>query len=155
MITIRPVIYSDISSLKLIRSENLSDEIINQRLSDQNKGDSEFLIIEVDGQIIGFVVLKWTGKETHPEYPDMGDLYIKDSERGKGFGTALIQECENKAKNKGFKKTGLAVNPDLNANAKRLYEKLDYKVISDKPYLDGIYNGVEDWVVDLEKDLSS
>ena len=32
-----------------------------------------------------------------------------------------------------------------------LYQKLGYTSLGNEPYLDGVYNGVEDWVIDLVK----
>jgi ribosomal protein S18 acetylase RimI-like enzyme len=83
----------------------------------------------------------------------MVDLYTKTEERGKGYGTALIVECENRAKSRGYKKIGLAVNPNLNDHARKLYEKLGYVHDGGKSYIDGVYDGIDDWCVDLEKEL--
>ena len=153
MIIILQATNNDISAILQIRTNNLSVDIINQRLSDQTKGISDFLVLEADSQIVSFVVLRWTGKNTHPEYPDMVDLYTKTEERGKGYGTALIVECENRAKSRGYKKIGLAVNPNLNDHARKLYEKLGYVHDGGKSYIDGVYDGIDDWCVDLEKEL--
>jgi hypothetical protein len=54
---------------------------------------------------------------------------------------------------KGFNKIGLAVNPDENCSAHKLYKKLGFKDTGEKPYVDGVYNGVEDWCIDMEKKL--
>ena len=40
-----------------------------------------------------------------------------------------------------------------NPRALALYQRLGYRVISTAPYLDGVCEGVEDWVVDMEKAL--
>ena len=149
---IRQVNLSDSESLKIIKSF-LTDEIIQKRKELQDSGKADFLVIDLKGKIFGFVFLKWEGKPTHPEYPDMEDLYVKESERSKGYGQLLIKECERLAKEKGFTKIGMAVNPDENCKARILYEKLGYKHDGKEKYVDGIYNGVEDWVVDLEKEI--
>lgn len=143
---------SDRAKLREIRP-SLTEEEISERLNIQSKGEAEYLVVEEDGQIVSFVLLKWNGKKSHSEYPDMEDLYTKESERGKGYGTSLILECERLAKEKGFKKIGLAVNPTLNNPAKMFYEKLGYKHDGKRTYVDGIYDGIEDWVIDLEKEL--
>ena len=84
----------------------------------------------------------------------MADLYTKKEERNKGYGTLLIKECEKHAQAKGFIKIGLCVNPTLNPRVKSFYEGLGYKHDGRKSYIDGVYNGTRDWVVDLEKDLT-
>ncbi|OGM20728.1 hypothetical protein A2714_03540 [Candidatus Woesebacteria bacterium RIFCSPHIGHO2_01_FULL_38_9] len=149
---IRKVEISDSNALKKIKF-SLDDKTIEERLKRQEDGKAEFLILEDNDEPISYVFLKWDGKKTHPEYPDMEDLFTRVEFRGKGYATALIGECEKRAKGKGFKKIGLAANPDKNLNARKLYEKLGYKHDGGKSYVDAIYNGVEDWVIDLEKDL--
>lgn len=149
---IRKAKREDIAVIRTVKPILTEAQII-ERLEKQKKGDSDYLVLEKDGAIVSFVVLKWQGKETHPEYPDMEDLFTKLKERGKGYGTRLIKECERLAKARGFKKIGLAANPDLNQYAEQLYEKLGYKHDGKKSYVDGVYDGTEDWVVDLEKEI--
>ncbi len=144
---------SDLEALIQIR-QGIKIETIRERLDKQAKKEVDYLVIEGEGKIVGHVVLHWHGKLTHPEYPDMVDLYIKESERGKGYGTKLIAECERRAKEKGFTEIGLAVNPDLNDSAVMLYKSLGYKHTGVTPYVDGVYDGVEDWCIDMEKDLT-
>lgn len=152
MNSIRKATLKDIDQLKKVKP-SLSDEHAVDRLKRQGEKLLEYLVVEDDGVIVSFVLLKWHGKETHPEFPDLEDLYTREDKRGKGYATLLIKECEKLAKQRGFKKIGLAANPDLNENARRLYEKLGFRHDGGKTYVDGIYNGVEDWVVDLEKTL--
>ena len=83
------------------------------------------------------------------------DLYVQPKFRSQGIGTQIIKRCEQLVRGAGYNKLGLAVNPDLNPRAYALYQRLGYYAISQDKYLDGIYNGVEDWVIDLEKDLTS
>lgn len=142
----------DIEQLRKVKP-SLTDKQIVERLKRQDEKLVEYLVLEDNGEIVSFILLKWHGKKSHPEYPDMEDLYTRKDQRGKGFATRLIKECERLAKQRGFKKIGLAVNPDVNKNACRLYEKLGYYHDGKKSYIDGIYNDVEDWVVDLEKEL--
>lgn len=131
----------------------LTTQEIEKRISRQDQGKAEFLVAEVNNEIVGFLYVKWFGKKTHPDYPDIEDLYVGVQFRGKGVGAFLLKEAEKKAREKGFTKIGLAVSPELNNKVKVWYEKLGYRH-DDKPaYVDGVYNGVEDWVVDMEKKL--
>lgn len=152
MIIIKEATERDIFEIQKIRPA-LTLEKINERLKLQDKKEAVFLVIKNDDEIISYVLLKWNGKETHPEYPDMEDLFTKEDQRRKGFGTMLIMECEKRTKKKEFSKIGLCVNPTLNPKAKKLYEKLGYKHDGKETYVDGLYNGTKDWVIDLEKYL--
>jgi GNAT superfamily N-acetyltransferase len=106
-----------------------------------------------ENHVLGWVLVSWQGKETAPKYPDMFDLYVRQDSRGRGIGTQLVYFCEEMASKWGFKKIGLAVNHTANPRALALYKRLGYRVISTAPYLDGVYEGVDDWVVDMEKAL--
>lgn len=150
MIKIRNAFLDDINQLKIIKP-SLNNDLIIRRLNRQKKGLLEYLVLCNDEEIVGFVVLNWNGKNTHPEYPDIEDLYTKESKRNNGFATKLIYECEKLAKKKGFHKIGLAVNPVNNKNVYYFYQQLGYLHDGTKSYIDGIYNEVEDWVIDLEK----
>lgn len=149
---IRKATLKDIAQLKKVKP-SLTDEQAVERLKRQGEKLVEYLVLEINGEIVSFVLLKWHGKESHPEYPDMEDLYTREDRRGTGFATKLIKECEKMVRERDYKKIGLAANPDLNENAHQLYENLGYRHDGKKSYIDGIYNGVEDWVVDLEKEL--
>jgi len=149
---IRKATLKDIDQLKKVKP-SLNDGQVVERLKRQGEKLVEYLVLEKDEEIVSFVLLKWHGKESHLEYPDIEYLYTREDRRGKGFATKLIKKCEKLVKRKGLKKIGLAANPDLKENARRLYEKLGYHHDGGKPYIDGIYDGVEDWVVDLEKRL--
>lgn len=131
-----------------------SKERQEKRLKEQAKGRAAYLVAEENGKIIGHVFLKYYGSTNDPESPDMEDLYVKQEYRSKGIGTRLIYECEQHAKEKGYTSIGLSVNPTLNSKAKKLYEKLGYFDVGRKPYIDGIYDGVEDWVIDMRKEFS-
>jgi GNAT superfamily N-acetyltransferase len=101
----------------------------------------------------GWALIQWNGKPTAPTYPDLFDFYVHPVWRGLGVGTRIIWACEEIVCNAGHKKLGLAVNPELNPRAYHLYQRLGYSAIRNDKYLDGVYDGVEDWVIDLEKNL--
>lgn len=115
--------------------------------------DGTWLLCRTKGTIIGWCVAVWSGKKTHPEHPDMQDLFVKAEYRNLGHGTLLISEIEKGAKARGHDRLGLAVNPDDNPSARRLYERLGYRHDGGKKYLDGVYDDYEDWVIDLAKQL--
>ena len=113
--------------------------------------DGTWLLLKSSNDIIGWCVVVWSGKKTHPEYPDMQDFYIRPEDRNQGHGTYLIGEIERMAKERGHTMIGLSVNPDDNQTARKLYERLGYRHDGGPKYLDGVYDDFEDWVIDLEK----
>lgn len=115
--------------------------------------DATWLLLKRSGEIIGWCVAVWSGKNSHPEYPDIQDLYVRSEYRNQGFGSCLISEVERRAIKRGYTRLGIAVNPDDNPGARRLYERLGFRHDGRDRYLDGIYNGYEDWVIDLEREL--
>lgn len=149
---IKDVSKSDLDLVTKIKP-SLSKKIFLDRLYNQELGLADFILLEDVNKPIGIVFLKWKGKNTHPEYPDIEDLYIRKEFRGQGYGTLLLKECEARARKKGFQIIGLAVNLKENPSATELYRKLGYKHDSKKSYVDGIYDGKEDWVLDFEKML--
>src|SRR3990170_1443867 len=131
---IRMARVTDYETLKKIKP-SINDRTIEERLKKQKEGKVEFMVLEDNNEPVSFVLLKWEGKKTHPEYPDMEDLYTKEESGRKGYATLLIKECEKRVKEKVF------------------YERLGYKHYGSKPYVDAVYNGAEDWVIDLEKEM--
>lgn len=125
-----------------------------KRLKDMEEGTVVYLVLEHDDNIIAHILLKLHGIPTESDYPNINDLYVAEEERDKGFGSMLIQEAERIVKEKGYAKISVAVNPTLNFKAKALYERLGYHQTRTKSYLDGVYDGDEDWVVDMVKALS-
>lgn len=150
--TIRKLTSNDVEVIKLVKL-NLALETINDRLERQEKGEVEFLGLEDGGELVSLVLLKWKGKKTHLEYPDIEDLYTKEEKRGNGYATNLLNKCEELVREKGFTKIGLAVNPVENNQALKFYERLGYKITGEDKYIDGIYDGVEDWCVDMEQTI--
>ena len=149
---IRPVTISDIDRItKLKEIEDKSR--YTKRIEENQAGSAAYLLAEQGDEIVGQVFLKFYGTENDPNTPNMEDLLVKEKYRNKGIGTALIDKCEQLCRAKDYKAISLSVNPTLNPKAKSLYEKLGYITISKEPYLDAVYNGVEDWVIDLVKEL--
>ena len=80
-------------------------------------------------------------------------LIGRELTQGLGAGSMLIHSCEETAKQHGYTEIGLGVNPTKNSRAKKLYERLGYRDVGTPSYLDGVYDGVEDWVIDMKKEL--
>lgn len=104
----------------------------HKRFENQEKGRVSYLIAWLKGEPVGHIDLRWYGfdhedleKEIR-DIPELNAITVAKSYRNQGIGTALIEEAEKIAKERGFKRVGMGVNPE-NEGAKRLYEKLGYK----------------------------
>ncbi|MEZ4737133.1 MAG: GNAT family N-acetyltransferase [Caldilineaceae bacterium] len=149
---IRNVEPGDTLPLQAIRQ--LDEQLIAYRLAAQTNGIGEFLVVETAAGLVSFVFLKYFGKETYPHIPDIEDLYTKVEERGKGYATALLHACESRSRARGFAQISLAAGVDPTDPARQLYEKLGYAYDGKASYVDGVYNGVQDWVIDMIKALA-
>lgn len=154
MASIRCAAERDAPALARVRPGYDDDNVAQRFRTLSGEVDGEWLLLVEGNEILGWGVLKWSGKKSHPEYPDVEDLYLRKEHRDRGLGTRLLTHMEDLARERGFGRLGLAVNPDLNPDAHRLYERLGYRHDGGPSYVDGIYNGVEDRVIDMEKDLA-
>jgi len=104
-------------------------------------------------QYVGWCVVAWSGKPTQPEFPDISDLRVREECRGSGTGTAIMGAVEHAAARRGYDTIGIAVNPEHNPRALALYKRLGYVEIGTQSYVDGVYDGFEDWVIDMKKQI--
>ena len=95
--------------------------------------DVEQLVAEIDGKIVGSVVLfapkmdAYSGlMDEEPDYPELRMLAVSPDARGKGVASALIKECIQRAKNKGFTAMGLHT-ADFMESAITLYGQLGFE----------------------------
>jgi ribosomal protein S18 acetylase RimI-like enzyme len=97
-----------------------------KRLNKQLQGTAEYLIAWVDDKPAGFFLLDWQGQQYLPGVPEISGGEVRADLRSRGIGTALIGECERRAKQHGAKQVCLLVAHD-NPNARQLYERLGYR----------------------------
>jgi len=122
--------------------------------------EREILVADFNNFPIGQVAIQWTGKITHPSFPDIQSLRVMETFRGLGIGSRLVEACEIEVLRRNFDQIGIAVGLE-NPAAQRLYERLGYHV-SGAPYSDswdyqnarGETVHVEETIVDLIKTLS-
>ncbi|NIJ40517.1 ribosomal protein S18 acetylase RimI-like enzyme [Parvibaculum indicum] len=93
--------------------------------------DGEWLVAERQGRIAGFgcyIIEEANGAYIRPEcrrYAMILDVSVTPDARGQGIGRQLIQEIEERARERGLGEVRLGVLGS-NSNAIRLYEKLGY-----------------------------
>lgn len=92
----------------------------------------ELIVAEVDGQIVGSVVLfpaksdAYEGHVDELDYPEIRMLAVAPDARRKGAAKALVSECIRRAEEKGFSFVGLHTGQFMEG-AMRLYESMGFE----------------------------
>lgn len=90
-------------------------------MSEQIEDGFLYYLIRIDNDSIGYIGI-------HPERDELflSKIYIRSSERGKGYGRKAIQFLEKLAREKGLIKITLTVNKN-NTDTIKAYEKFGFK----------------------------
>jgi ribosomal protein S18 acetylase RimI-like enzyme len=92
----------------------------------------EVIVAELDGEIVGSVALfppntdAYEGYVDKLDYPEIRVLAVSPEARGNGVASALISECIQRSKAKGFHCIGLHT-ADFMKSAIRLYERIGFE----------------------------
>lgn len=92
----------------------------------------EFLVAELDGEVVGSIVLypaksdAYNGLVDELDYPEIRMLAVSPNARSKGIAEELVNECIKRAKQKEYKYIGLHT-ADFMTNAMRLYERIGFE----------------------------
>jgi ribosomal protein S18 acetylase RimI-like enzyme len=106
----------------------------------------ELMVAELNGNIAGSVVLfppktdAYEGYVEALDYPEIRMLAVSPEYRGKGVAQALISECIQRSKSKGFRAIGLHTG-EFMTTAMKLYEKIGFERVPEydfQPADDGI-----------------
>lgn len=106
----------------------------------------EFLVAELDGEVVGSIVLypaksdAYDGLVDELDYPEIRMLAVSPQSRSKGIAEALVNECIHRAKQKEYKYIGLHT-ADFMTSAMRLYERIGFERLPEfdfEPANDGI-----------------
>ncbi len=106
----------------------------------------ELIVAEEDGAILGSVVLFPPNTDAYEGYVEELDYYeirmlaVDPAARGKGVASALIQECIDRTKAKGYDAIGLHTG-EFMKSAMRLYERMGFQRLPQydfEPANDGI-----------------
>lgn len=132
-LTIKQADKSDLHDLLHI-AQRMKDTIMlgyhEQCLDLQELGERDVFMAYYDGQLCGYVMLSYTPKYAYyraHNMPEIQDLNVLPEFRQRGIGRAMIEYCENLARDKNYKKMGIGVGltPSYGA-AQRLYVRLGY-----------------------------
>jgi GNAT superfamily N-acetyltransferase len=92
----------------------------------------EVLVAEVEGSIVGSVALfpaktdAYEGMIDELDHPEIRVLAVAEEFRGKGIASALIKECIQRSKAKGYQAIGLHTG-EFMTNAIKLYEYFGFE----------------------------
>ena len=157
-VVVRTLVERDVRLLEWHGGEDLRS-FYDWQWTQHQSCEREILVADFNNFPIGQVAIQWTGKSTHPSFPDIQSLRVMEAFRGMGIGSRLVEACEMEATRRGFNQIGIAVGVE-NPAAQRLYQRLGYQ-ITGASYTDswsyqnarGETVHVEESIVDLIKTL--
>lgn len=95
------------------------------------EGNFERIVAEQHGSLVGSVLLyppaadSYASAAINTSYPEVRFLAVPPQMRGQGIGTALMKECERRAREAGAQAIGLHTMGVMR-DAIRMYERLGY-----------------------------
>lgn len=111
-----------------------------------NQPGVELLVAEIAGDIVGSVALfpaktdAYDGLVDEMDHPEIRVLAVEEEYRGRGIASALIKECIQRAKAKGYQAIGLHTG-EFMTSAIKLYEHIGFERLPQydfEPANDGI-----------------
>lgn len=94
-------------------------------------GESDFLVAECDGTVVGKVVVDWVHNPDGSAWLWMGS--VDPAYRGQGIGQRALAAAEDRARQRGCHAVEMCVDDD-NPRARDLYLRSGYAIVG--PYLD-------------------
>ena len=110
--------------------------LFKKAVAEARRGRRLLLLAEVEGQIVGQVFVQLSTRLAFSASGcSSGYLYafrVKEPHRNQGIGTQLIREAESRLRRLGYDRVVISV-ATRNTAARRLYERLDYRIFSEDP----------------------
>ena len=138
------------------------EEILTRYFKEQESGEREVLVAEVEGAVAGYITILPCAKQGPfaEIYPELSDFNVFEPFQNQGIGNHLMEEAEKRAKLLSDKVTlGVGLHSGYGP-AQRLYIKRGY--IPDgtgvwyqnhQPAMNAIYEDIGELVLYLSKDL--
>ena len=104
------------------------EEILTRYFKEQESGEREVLVAEIDGAVAGYVTILPSAKHGPfaEVYPELSDFNVFEPFRNKGAGNQLLEEAEKRVKFVSSKVTlGVGLHSGYGP-AQRLYTKRGY-----------------------------
>ena len=128
-IAVRKALIADIPALEAIKPVH-EPGYFERCFAEQDEGKREILIAALDGRDVGYGFLNW-----RPQYalykklgiPEIQDLNVLPEARCNGVASAIINACEDRAREQGDEMIGISVGLHKDYGpAQRLYVKRGY-----------------------------
>ena len=163
--TIRNMIKSDIEFLShgfINQGWPGREEILARYFLEQESGEREVLVAEIDGAVAGYITILPSAKHGPfaEVYPELSDFNVFEPFRNQGIGNQLLEEAEKRVKLVSIKVSlGVGLHSGYGA-AQRLYIKRGY--IPDgtgvwyqnhQPAMNAVCEDIGDLVLYLSKNL--
>ena len=161
---VRDATENDLGELTALKN---AEALHRDRLQDAQQPTFRYVVLALQKKVIGFGCLvfvrpsSWSDAADTHHLPQIVDLLVAPSQRGRGRGTFLIQQLEQLATDQGQTKLYVTVDPIHNPRAQQLYQRLGYQALQSAPYLKhwefidsaGMVHAGDDWIIDLVKEL--
>lgn len=118
-----------VSAFKMI-GWNKPRSIYENYFKEQAENIRSIIVCKENGKFCGYTTIKW--KSNYAAFatqniPEISDLNVLPNYRKYGIGSALINACEARAKERGYASIGLGVGMTADyGNAQRLYVRVGY-----------------------------
>jgi ribosomal protein S18 acetylase RimI-like enzyme len=110
--------------------------IYQRAMKEAQQGTQVLLVAEVNTTIVGQIFIQFNSVRADPRpQPYTGYLYsfrVKPGYRNQGIGSMLIEEAEDTLLERTYRRILIGVAKD-NHDARRLYERHGYRVITEDP----------------------
>lgn len=158
-ITIRPITAEDLPGLEWDGLYMALRSVFRQTFEQMQQGQRVMLIAVVGETIVGQVFVQLISSETEfANGVDRGYVYalrVRPEWQRQGLGTRLVVAAEAELHSRGFTTAVIAVGKE-NVAARRLYERLGYRIFADDPGVwyftdvNGVQQTVEEpcWVME-------
>lgn len=162
-VNIRDALDADLADLQALSGTRAMHA---DRLREAQLGWMHYLVAEVAGSVVGFGLIVFTvpPEWDRPEHaPLLVNLYVRQDQRSRGIGTALIGEMARRAARRRFPALYLRCESENNPRAFGLYKRLGFEPLQEEPFCDpykftdsdgNVHQGVE-WNVEMMKPLSA
>lgn len=110
------------------------EEMIQDFLEDISRTSIPARLVAFEAnEVVGTIVLRGSGTEIFPEHePELGGLYVVETQRGHGIGTNLVQAGMKLARDQGY--TAISATT---VKAAGILERLGWEFIKTVQYPDG------------------
>ena len=166
-VSVRDAEEADVPTLAAIKGDG-SEALHRDRLREAQGPGFRYLVLTVEQELIGFACLvfrrppSWSDAGDTRHLPQVVDLRVAETQRGRGFGSAFLRALEGIAAAAGYRHLYLRVDPVDNPRAHALYRRLGYQQVQSEPYRErwefrdsaGQVHRGEGWAVDLMTRLS-